>query len=102
MWGIGFRHSERLKNNKVNTAHDFILLPDNWVRKKMSVVGLRLKKELEGKSVLDLEEITFNNFKLNEDNSLRYLNKSIELLKSQKQNKSLSNKIEGLKILLME
>ncbi len=57
VWGIGFRHSERLKNNKVNTAHDFILLPDNWVRKKMSVVGLRLKKELEGKSVLDLEEV---------------------------------------------
>ena len=57
VWGIGFRHSERLKNNKVNTAHDFILLPDNWVRKKMSVVGLRLKKELESKSVLDLEEV---------------------------------------------
>ena len=57
VWGIGFRHSERLKNNKVNTAHDFILLPDNWVRKKMSVVGLRLKKELEGESVLDLEEV---------------------------------------------
>ena len=56
VWGIGFRHSERLKNNKVNTAHDFILLPDNWVKKNMSVVGLRLKKELEGESVLNLEE----------------------------------------------
>ena len=57
VWGIGFRHFERLKKYKVNNAYDFILLPDNWVRKKMSVVGLRLKKELEGKSVLDLEEV---------------------------------------------
>ncbi|MBT7624024.1 MAG: Y-family DNA polymerase [Flavobacteriaceae bacterium] len=57
VWGIGFRHAEKLKNIKINTAYDFINLEDNWVRKNMSVVGLRLKKELEGKSVLDLEEI---------------------------------------------
>ena len=57
VWGIGFRHTERLKNIKVNTAYDFINLEDSWVRKNMSVVGLRLKKELEGKSVLNLEEL---------------------------------------------
>ena len=56
VWGIGFRHAERLKNIKVNTAYNFISLEDGWVRKNMSVVGLRLKKELEGKSVLNLEE----------------------------------------------
>ena len=57
VWGIGFKHSERLKNYNVKNAYDFISLPDNWVRKKMSVVGLRLKKELEGESVLDLDEV---------------------------------------------
>ena len=57
VWGIGFRHTERLKNIKVNTAYDFINLEDSWVRKNMNVVGVRLKKELEGKSVLDLEEV---------------------------------------------
>ena len=46
--------------------------------------------------------LAFNNFKLNENNSSGYLTKSIELLRSQKQNKSLSNKIEKLKILLEE
>ncbi len=56
VWGIGFRHAERLKNIKINTAYNFINLEDGWVRKNMSVVGLRLKKELEGKSVLNLEE----------------------------------------------
>ena len=57
VWGIGFKHTERLKNIKINTAYNFINLEDNWIRKNMSIVGLRLKKELEGKSVLDLEEI---------------------------------------------
>ena len=57
VWGIGFRHAKRLKSIKINTAYDFTNLEDGWVRKNMSVVGLRLKKELEGKSILDLEEI---------------------------------------------
>ena len=57
VWGIGFRHAKKLKNIKINTANDFINLEDNWVRKNMSVVGLRLKKELEGESVLNLEEV---------------------------------------------
>ena len=57
VWGIGFRHTERLKNIGIHTAYDFINLEDGWVRKNMSVVGLRLKKELEGKSVLSLEEV---------------------------------------------
>ena len=57
VWGIGFKHAKRLKNIKINTGYNFINLEDSWVRKNMSVVGLRLKKELEGKSVLDLEEV---------------------------------------------
>ena len=57
VWGIGFRHTKRLKNIKINTAYNFINLEDGWIRKNMSIVGLRLKKELEGKSVLDLEEV---------------------------------------------
>ena len=56
VWGIGFKHATRLKSYKINKAYDFIKLPDDWVRKQMSVVGLRLKKELEGESVLSLEE----------------------------------------------
>ena len=56
VWGIGFKHATRLKSYKINKAYDFITLPDDWVRKQMSVVGLRLKKALEGKSVLSIEE----------------------------------------------
>ena len=56
VWGIGFKHSLRLKNYNINKAYEFTKLPDSWVRKQMSIVGLRLKKELEGESVLSLEE----------------------------------------------
>ena len=56
VWGIGFRHAKRLRSFKINNTYDFVSLPDDWVRKQMSVVGLRLKKELEGESVLSLEE----------------------------------------------
>ena len=56
VWGIGRKHAKRLKLKKINTAYEFTELPDAWVRKEMSVVGLRLKHELEGKSTLELEE----------------------------------------------
>ena len=56
VWGIGFKHAKRLKKYKIYKASDFINLPDDWVRKQMSVVGLRLKKELKGESLLSLEE----------------------------------------------
>ena len=57
VWGIGFKHGKRLRDIKINTAYDFTNLEDNWIRKNMSVVGVRLKKELEGKSVLYMEEV---------------------------------------------
>lgn len=58
VWGIGRQHAKRLKAIGVQKAYDFTQLPDEWVQKHMTVVGLRLKKELEGISILDLEEIT--------------------------------------------
>lgn len=55
IWGIGPSYSKRLKLHKINTAYDFVNAPNEWVRKEFSVVGLRLKRELEGKSSLSLE-----------------------------------------------
>ncbi|MGB2128571.1 MAG: Y-family DNA polymerase [Flavicella sp.] len=57
VWGIGRRHAKRLKAKNIHTAFDFVNLSDAWVRKQMSVVGLRLKHELEGKPCLDLESV---------------------------------------------
>ncbi len=57
VWGIGSRHAKRLIAQGVHTAYDFTQLSDDWVRKNLSVVGLRLKKELEGESMLGLNEV---------------------------------------------
>jgi len=57
IWGIGRKHSKRLNTYNINTAYDFINLHDDWVRKQLSVVGLRLKHELEGKPTLGLDVV---------------------------------------------
>ncbi len=55
VWGIGRRQSKKLEYHGVKTAYDFIQMPDAWVRKTLSVVGLRLKRELEGTRSLELD-----------------------------------------------
>ena len=57
VWGIGRRHAKRLKAININTAYQFTQLSDEWLKKNMSVVELRLKKELLGESVLNLDQI---------------------------------------------
>lgn len=57
VWGIGFRLTKKMQAKNIKTAYDFTL-PHNegFIRKEMGVVGMRLKYELEGKSVLEMEE----------------------------------------------
>lgn len=57
VWGVGRQHRKRLEAMGVTNALDFTLLPDDWVRKHMSVLGLRLKKDLLGIPTIQLEEI---------------------------------------------
>ena len=55
VWGIGRRHAIRLNKINVKTAYDFSLLPETWVKQHMSIVGLRLHKELNGVKCLDID-----------------------------------------------
>ncbi len=57
VWGIGRRHARRLQEMKINTAYDFTQLSDRWVRDMMTVVGLRLKHDLQGIPTLRCEEV---------------------------------------------
>ncbi|MFM2368455.1 MAG: hypothetical protein RL619_755 [Bacteroidota bacterium] len=58
VWGIGYRMNKKMKARNITTALDFIAPEhESWIKKEMGVVGLRLKYELEGKSVLDLEPL---------------------------------------------
>lgn len=58
IWGIGRKLSAKLRAIKVHTAYQFTLLNDSYVRKKFTVVALRLKHELEGKPRLSLDNIS--------------------------------------------
>ena len=57
VWGIGFRLTKKMLAKNIRTAYDFTL-PHNesFIKKEMGVVGIRLKYELEGKSVIEMEE----------------------------------------------
>jgi DNA polymerase V len=57
VWGIGYQLTKKMQGQRILTAYDFTL-PHNesFIKREMGVVGMRLKYELEGKSVLSLEE----------------------------------------------
>lgn len=55
VWGIGKRIAARLQARGVRNALDVTRLSDVWVRKELGVVGLRLKRELEGEPQAALE-----------------------------------------------
>ncbi len=55
VWGIGHQYATMLNRNGIKNALQFISLPEDWVRDKMSVVGLRLLKELKGIPCIEWE-----------------------------------------------
>ena len=57
VWGIGFRLTKKMQSKNIFTAFDFTL-PENetYIKTTMGVLGMRLKYELEGKSVMEMEE----------------------------------------------
>jgi len=56
IWGVGRQYKKLLIKNGITTADDFCKLPDQWVKKNMSILGLRLKKDLKGCSCIGLDE----------------------------------------------
>ena len=57
VWGIGRGLQKRLKAKHCKTAHDFVQLPDEWIRKNFSITEWKLKKDLEGIRTIMLDEI---------------------------------------------
>ena len=55
VWGIGRQYARLLHGIGVDTALKFAQLPDTWLRKHMSVVGLRTAQELRGQPCIPLE-----------------------------------------------
>ena len=55
VWGIGGQYTAFLQRHGVKTAYDLAQANDAWVRKHLTVVGLRIKQELQGFPCIDLE-----------------------------------------------
>lgn len=56
LWGVGRKHAAFLKKVGINTAYDLCNADDSWVKRHLSVVGLRMVKELRGTPCFALEE----------------------------------------------
>jgi DNA polymerase V len=57
IWGIGSAYEQKLHAKGVRTAAGFRELPDSWIRRAMTVVGLRTAQELRGRPCLELERV---------------------------------------------
>ena len=51
LWGIGRRHARKLNDVGIKTAYDLCRADDSWIRRRLSVVGLRMVKELRGNAL---------------------------------------------------
>ncbi len=57
IWGVGRSRMTLLNSQRIYTGWDLKNAEDSWIRKHLSVVGLRTVWELRGISCLSLEEI---------------------------------------------
>ena len=57
VWGIGHRSVERLNYYGIKTAWGLTQKSESWVRKELTVTGVRTWKELRGESCISIEEL---------------------------------------------
>ena len=57
VWGIGHRHAKKLAYYGIRTAWDFVQKSESWIRKEMTVTGVRTWKELRGESCISIDEL---------------------------------------------
>ena len=56
VWGIGHRYATLLQNHNIMNARDFKYADETWVRKNMTLVGLKTLLELRGIPCLPLTD----------------------------------------------
>ena len=54
LWGVGRRFSQMLQNNSIQNAYKLTQKSDHWLQKHMSIVGLKMVKELRGEPCFDM------------------------------------------------
>ena len=57
VWGIGHRSMEKLNYYGIKTAWDLTKKSESWVRRELTVTGVRTWKELRGESCISIEDL---------------------------------------------
>lgn len=57
VWGIGYRSVERLHNQGIKTAWDLTKKSESWIKRELTITGVRTWKELRGESCISTEEL---------------------------------------------
>ncbi len=57
VWGIGWRGAPKLEAAGLKTALDFVNQPEEWVRSRMGITGVRTWNELQGRRMVEEEKI---------------------------------------------
>lgn len=55
IWGVGRQYTKLLKRYNINTALEFKNANEDWIRRKMTVVGARTQRELKGVPCISLD-----------------------------------------------
>lgn len=55
LWGVGRRYAHKLELYGIRTAHELTQRSDGWIQKHMSIIGLKMVKELRGIPCFELE-----------------------------------------------
>lgn len=56
IWGIGRQYTKRLNDHRILNAKDLKYASPSWIRKHLTIVGLRILKELNEEPCIPLEE----------------------------------------------
>lgn len=81
VWGVGRQFTKLLNKHNIKTAMQLTQAPDAWIRKEMSVVGLRTVHELRGIPCIDLELHRPDKKNICNSRSFGSLTQDIEVLK---------------------
>jgi len=55
LWGVGRRYSQKLELYGIRTAYELTQRSNSWIQRNMSIVGLKMVKELRGIPCFQLE-----------------------------------------------
>ncbi|MCM1302076.1 MAG: Y-family DNA polymerase [Alistipes senegalensis] len=57
VWGIGRQYGKLFDGLGIQTARQFVQLPETWIRRRMGVTGLRTWRELQGVACIAFEQL---------------------------------------------